>query len=261
MKMKAKTKKMKNPTKPMSRGKFFALSILFTFIFSVVIIAGYFIYSVNFRGMVITNVKAIQDNYAKYMVEKNDEFIDYMLEFEEMMSTPQRMYSEEEVSELSKNLVKQNALMKTLQKNPPNTENKDYLEIYKDYLKLYAFYIQGEVMRVEYVSAYKPEYTLEEIQNGTDAKDETYIMGVELCNMMGALILENSILVNEIRGTNYNSKFDIIPLDEWRAEVEEKRAAYEALNESSSVENVIENYQSITANNGGKTQYGSSDDK
>ena len=117
--------------------------------------------------------------------------------------------------------------MKQLQKNPPNVSNKDYLEIYKDYLKLYAFYIQGEVMRIEYISAYKPEYTKEEIQNNLVANDETYILGVELCNMMGTMILENPIIVNKIHNTTANSKHEVIPLEEWREEVSKKLEEYE----------------------------------
>lgn len=210
---------------------------------------GYYFFNVEVRGMKITNVGKIQADYPQYMVDINDEFVDYMLEFEEFLSEPQRVYSEEELAAISKNLSKQNNLMIELQKNPPNVNNKDYLEIYKDYLKLYAFYIQGEVMRVEFVSAYKSEYTPEEIQNGLVASEETYILGIELCNMMGAMILENPIIVNKIHNTDAQSKHDVIPLDEWREEVSQKIEEYEknlAEDDSSTQNNIVNNTENRT---------------
>ena len=180
--------------------------------------------------MNITNVGKIQDNYPQYMVDINDEFIGYMLEFEKLLEEPQREYSEEELKAISDNLEKQNNVMIKLQKTPPNGANKDYLGVYKDYLKLYAFYIQGEVMRVEYVSAYRNQYTQEEIQNGLSANEETYVIGIELCNMMGTLILENPIIVNKIHNTNADSIYDVINLEEWKESVSEKIEEYEKEN-------------------------------
>ena len=212
----------------MSKKKYFAGLFLLMFLFFGIIMTGYYFFNVEVRGMKITNVGKIQDDYPQYMVNINDEFVDYMIEFEELVKEPQRVYSEDEITAISENLTKQNNLMIELQKNPPNVNNKDYLEIYKDYLKLYAFYIQGEVMRVEYVSAYKTEYTPEEIQSGLIANEETYILGVELCNMMGTMILENPIIVNKIHNTNAQSKHEVIPLDEWQEEVSKKLEEYEA---------------------------------
>ena len=211
----------------MTKKKYYiGVSILMT-VFFFLIMTGYYFYNVEVRGMRITNIEKIQKNYPQYMVDINDEFVDYMLEFEELVKEPRRVYSKDELAKISENLSKQNDIMTRLQKNPPNAENRDYLEIYKDYLKLYAFYIQGEVMRVEYISAYKDEYTQEEIQNNLAANDETYILGVELCNMMGTMILENPIIVNKIHNTTANSKHEVIPLDEWREEVSAKLEEYE----------------------------------
>ena len=222
--------------KEMGKLKYFICTILLTILFLSIFIGGYFVYSMNYRGMNITNVGKIQDNYPQYMVDINDEFISYMLEFENLLAEPQREYSAEELKAISDNLEKQNDIMIRLQKTPPNGDNKDYLGIYKDYLKLYAFYIQGEVMRVEYVSAYRNQYTQEEIQNGLSANEETYVIGIELCNMMGTLILENPIIVNKVHNTNAESIYDVIDLEEWQEEVSEKIEEYEKENGSISGE-------------------------
>ena len=219
--------------KELSKTKYYVLLFLVMFLFYGVFMCGYYIFNSEVRGMRITNIAAIQSNYAKYMIDMNDEFIDYMIEFEELLKTPQREYSKEELDVIAKNLENQNNIVKRLQENPPNTNNKDYLEVYKDYLKMYAFYIQGEVMRVEYVSAYKKEYTPEEEANNLTANDETYIMGIELCNMMGAMVLENHVIVNKIRDTKIDSKHDIIPLEEWQQQVAEKEQEYKENNKTS----------------------------
>ena len=196
-------------------------------LFFALIMTVYYFYNINVRGMTITNIAKIQDNYPAYMVKINDKFVDYMVEFEDLLKEPRRVYSKEELQKISENMNNQNKLMIALQKNPPNKDNKDYLEVYKDYLKLYAFYIQGEVMRVEFVSAYKEEYTQEEIRDNLVASEENYIIGIELCNMMGTMILENPVIVNKIHNTDFQSKHDVIPLDEWKEEVSKKIEEYE----------------------------------
>ena len=218
-------------------------------LFFALIMTVYYFYNINVRGMTITNVAKIQDNYPAYMVKINDEFVDYMVEFEDLLKEPRRVYSKEELQKISENMNNQNKLMIALQKNPPNKDNKDYLEVYKDYLKLYAFYIQGEVMRVEFVSAYKEEYTQEEIRDNLVASEENYIIGIELCNMMGTMILENPVIVNKIHNTDFQSKHDVIPLDEWKEEVSKKIEEYEKslenektdVEDTSSKTNIINN--------------------
>ena len=218
-------------------------------LFFALIMTVYYFYNINVRGMTITNIAKIQDNYPAYMVKINDEFVDYMVEFEDLLKEPRRVYSKEELQKISENMNNQNKLMIALQKNPPNKDNKDYLEVYKDYLKLYAFYIQGEVMRVEFVSAYKEEYTQEEIRDNLVASEENYIIGIELCNMMGTMILENPVIVNKIHNTDFQSKHDVIPLDEWKEEVSKKIEEYEKslenektdVEDTSSKTNIINN--------------------
>ena len=218
-------------------------------LFFALIMTVYYFYNINVRGMTITNVAKIQDNYPAYMVKINDKFVDYMVEFEDLLKEPRRVYSKEELQKISENMNNQNKLMIALQKNPPNKDNKDYLEVYKDYLKLYAFYIQGEVMRVEFVSAYKEEYTQEEIRDNLVASEENYIIGIELCNMMGTMILENPVIVNKIHNTDFQSKHDVIPLDEWKEEVSKKIEEYEKslenektdVEDTSSKTNIINN--------------------
>ena len=103
-------------------------------LFFALIMTVYYFYNINVRGMTITNVAKIQDNYPAYILKINDEFVDYMVEFEDLLKEPRRVYSKEELQKISENMNNQNKLMITLQKNPPNKDNKDYLEVYKDYL-------------------------------------------------------------------------------------------------------------------------------
>lgn len=172
-------------------------------------------YCVDIRGLEIKFPAKIQENYAEYLIKQNDKFVDKMLEFEDFTKEYKREFSEEELNLIAKNIEDKNNIMIDLQQNPPDYSNKEYAEIYKDILKVYAFYIQGEVLRVEYISNYKSEYTMEEIKAGKDAKEETYIMGVQLCNMMGSLILENPTIVNEIKDTNIPTRYETEPIEEW----------------------------------------------
>ena len=134
-----------------------------------------------------------QYNYAKFLINNNDKMIELMFYFEEN-SPKEKEYTEEDKEALSNNIIEQNDLVKYLQENPPNEKNQDYLEIYNDLLKSYAFFIQGEIMEME------------KIYGETD-RMEKMILGQNLQNMMGNVIIELNDKINAIRGTNIKYKY------------------------------------------------------
>ena len=172
----------------------------------------YFIWLFAFQGATISFNGNIQRNYAKFLIDKNDEFVTYMMEFEALTQTTGKVYSYEQKEAIKNNLVKQNEFLKKLQKQSPEDKNNDYLDIYQDMLQIYAFHIQGEIMIAEYCYAYTDNFTLEDQYSDSVASLEQYTMGKELCNMMGNMILNNYKYVNDIRDTTYESKHDIIEI-------------------------------------------------
>ncbi len=134
-----------------------------------------------------------QYNYAKFLINNNDKMIELMFYFEEN-SPKEKEYTEEDKEALSNKIIEQNDLVKYLQENPPDKKNQDYLEIYNDLLKSYAFFIQGEIMEME------------KIYGETD-RMEKMILGQNLQNMMGNVIIELNDKINAIRGTNIKYKY------------------------------------------------------
>lgn len=134
-----------------------------------------------------------QYNYAKFLISNNDKMIELMFYFEEN-SPKEKEYTEEDKEALSNKIIEQNDLVKYLQENPPDEKNQDYLEIYNDLLKSYAFFIQGEIMEME------------KIYGETD-RMEKMILGQNLQNMMGNVIIELNDKINAIRGTNIKYKY------------------------------------------------------
>lgn len=134
-----------------------------------------------------------QYNYAKFLINNNDKMIELMFYFEEN-SPKEKEYTEEDKEALSNKIIEQNDLVKYLQENPPDEKNQDYLEIYNDLLKSYAFFIQGEIMEME------------KIYGETD-RMEKMILGQNLQNMMGNVIIELNDKINAIRGTNIKYKY------------------------------------------------------
>lgn len=207
--------------KEISRRKYLLIWYFsFFVIFSLIMTVYVYDFSTKHNLKIYFNEK-IQENYEKHLIDINDKFIDLMLEFEDLIENPNREYSETELKKLSNNLSNKNELLKDLQKTPPNNKNSHLSEIYKDILKLYAFYIQGEVMRFEYVNYYQENYSDEEIENELVAKDESLIMGTQLVNMMGALILENPLIINAISNTNIESKYKTKEIEFWLENYEE----------------------------------------
>jgi hypothetical protein len=172
----------------------------------------FFIYLFAVQGLNIQWVGGVQRNYGKFLVKQNDKFITQMIEFEALTSQTGVVYSETDKAAIAANLEKQNEFLRTMQKLSPNEDNADYLDIYQDMLQIYAFYIQGEVMKAEYCYNYDNNHVLENEYTNNTTGLETYTIGQELCNMMGNMILNNFKDINQVRGTNYESKHNIIEM-------------------------------------------------
>lgn len=162
-------------------------------IISVIILSiiGLLLYLFLVKGMTIKENP--QHNYAKFLIKNNDKMIELMFYFEDN-SPKEKEYTEEDKEALSNKIIEQNDLVKYLQENPPDEKNQDYLEIYTDLLKSYAFFIQGEIMEME------------KIYGETD-RMEKMILGQNLQNMMGNVIIELNDKINAIRGTNIKYKY------------------------------------------------------
>lgn len=192
--------------------RFFFLWVRRLIIGYVLCMSVYFIWLFAIQGVTIDYVGNVQRNYAKFLVNQNDEFIGYMIEFEALTAKTNAVYTDSEKDAIKTNLEKQNDFLQMMQKRAPNEKNSDYLDIYQDMLQIYAFYIQGEIMKAEYCYKYDSNFTLENSFSGSGASLESYTMGQELCNMMGNMILNNFKYINEIRDTNYTSKHNIIEM-------------------------------------------------
>lgn len=204
----------------------------------IVFIVLYFVFcfsAVKVLGISFDFPASIQKNYPKYLIETNDKMITSMVEFQNLTKNAKRVFSDEEKEKISKSIQDKNNIMINLQKHPPNSANSAYDSLYKDVLKTYAMYIQGEVMRMEYISAYKKEYTPEEKKQGLVASDETYVMGVQLCDMMGNAILENTSAINKIKNTNIQSKYSAESLEEFSKEIETKKSSSSSVNSKTTV--------------------------
>lgn len=189
--------------------RFFWLWMRRVLIGYVLCMAVFFVYLFVGQGLNISYVGNIQKNYAKFLINQNDTFIDYMIEFEALTVDTEVEYSANRKAAIKENLEKQNAFLKKLQKLPPDQTNTDYLDLYQDMLQIFAFYIQGEVMKAEYCYSYDPNATLESQFTNSAASKENYTMGQELCNMMGNMILNNFKYINAIRDTAFKSKHNI----------------------------------------------------
>ena len=98
-------------------------------------------------------------------------------------------------------------------------------------------------MQAEYVYAYKDNYIPDEKFSDKTVRLETYTMGTSLCNMMGNMMLNNYTYINDVRNTNYESKFEILPVEDLQSYLEEN-ISEEKRNEllqRTEIEDIIEN--------------------
>ena len=192
--------------------RFFLLWLRRYLICYFLIIAAFLVYVFGVQGTRIEWVGHIQRNYAKYLVSQNDVFVESMMEFEALTSKTGIEYSDSEKAQIREILAEQNEFLNKLQKRSPNESNSDYMDLYQDMLQIFAFYIQGEIMMAEYCYAYTDSHIPENEFSGDGTGLESYTMGKEMCNMMGNMILNNYRYINEIRGTNHASRFNIVEI-------------------------------------------------
>ena len=88
----------------------------------------YFIWLFAIQGVTIDYVGNVQRNYAKFLVNQNDEFIGYMIEFEALTSKTNAVYTDSEKNAIKTNLEKQNEFLQMMQKRAPDEKNSDYLD-------------------------------------------------------------------------------------------------------------------------------------
>lgn len=192
--------------------RFFLLWLRRYLICYILIVAAFLIYFFGYQGVKIEFIGNVQKNYAKYLVEQNDVFVASMMEFEAIASKTGVEYSDAEKAAMQEILNEQNEFLNKLQKRSPNEENADFMDLYQDMLQIFAFYIQGEIMMAEYCYSYTDNKVIENEFSGNGIGLETYTMGKEMCNMMGNMILNNFKYINEIRGTDYRSKYNIVEI-------------------------------------------------
>ena len=175
----------------MNWNKFFKI---LTIIVAIICISIVF-YLYKFEGLRI--IENPQRNYAKYMINKNDELIELMIEFESKTEDiREKEFTDEDIESLSNIIITQNEIIKEMQRHPPDESNQDYQNIYDNFLKTHAFFIQGQLMKMEYL------YANEEVK-----RQETAILGQGLSNMMGNIVIEMGEMINDVRNTDIEFKY------------------------------------------------------
>lgn len=225
---------MKDPITKIKKPHWVMRFFILYFIFLVFYIAWlYFVMDVR-----ITKKVDVQLDYGQYLVDTQDKMIERTLEFAGLAEDTNRVYTDEEKERITNELLKQNKLLKELQKNPPNESNEDYVQIYNDILKIFSFYIQGETMQANYIYGYKDHYLADEKFADDTVRQETYTMGLALCNMMGNMMLNNYTYINNVRNTQYESKYTIIPVDDLESYLKSTDEEREEILNSSTLEEV-----------------------
>lgn len=143
----------------------------------------------------------IQNEYARFLIEVNDDFIDKMVMFEDIVRDKEtyKDYSDFEKQQLSDIIVTENSILSRLANTPPTDANLDYRELHENISESYALYIQGQLMKMEYIL---------QTENGMDS--ERFTLGDSVTNLVGNFIIEYNGISNEIRETSYTSKYSVL---------------------------------------------------
>ena len=175
---------------------FLFLSFLFIGLFALYqylhITEGFTIYISNYD---------IQTEYARFLIDINEEFIDKMLMYEDVVRNKQTFedYSEFEKEKLSDIIIAENSILSRLKNTAPSDKNLDYNELYDNITKSYALYIQGQLMQMEYI-----------LQTDEGLDGERFTLGESITNLMGNFIIEYGVLSNKIRETDYELKYSVL---------------------------------------------------
>lgn len=144
----------------------------------------------------------IQNEYARFLVEINDDFIKKMIMFDDVIvdKNSYEEYSEEEIEYLSNIILAENSILSRLNNTPPDDNlNFDYKDVYSNMTYAYALYIQGQLMQMEYI-----------MQTTDGLNTERYVIGESVTNLMGNFIIEYAALSNKVRGTSYASRYSVM---------------------------------------------------
>lgn len=202
MSNKINQKKNKNPSKKESKVlsffKYFLLliSLIIIGLFSLYeylhIKEGFTIYFSNYD---------IQTEYARFLIEINDDFVDKMVLFENITRNKESYedYAESEKEQLTNIILAENTILSRLDNTSPNDSNLDYNELYENVLQSYALYIQGQLMKMEYI-----------LQTDVGLSYERYKLGDSVTNLIGNFIIEYGELSNKVRTTTYECKYKVL---------------------------------------------------
>ena len=143
----------------------------------------------------------IQNQYARFLIDINDDFIDKMVMFENIVKSNSKVedYSDYEKEQLSDIIVAENSILSRLMNTAPNDANLDYQDLYDNITQSYALYIQGQLMKMEWIL---------QTQDGMD--EERYILGDSVTNLMGNFIIEYNAISNAVRETTFDCKYTVL---------------------------------------------------
>lgn len=142
----------------------------------------------------------IENEYGRFLIEINDEFIENMISFDDTAYEGKSYdeYSDFEKEKLSNIIVAEGNLISRLENTKPSDKNIDYQDLYQNMLKSYALYIQGQVMKMDYI------YQTEE-----GMSEERFTLGDSLTTLIGNFIIEYNQITNKVRNTSYNYKYSV----------------------------------------------------
>lgn len=191
---------IKKEKKKLGRKNFIRLTLLTIglFIFSLIGIYEYFHYTKGFT--IYFQNYSIENEYARFLIEINDSFIENMISFDDTAKEDRNYddYSDFEKEKLSNIIIAEGEIISRLANTKPSDKNLDYEELYDNMLKSYALYIQGQVMKMDYI--YQTEEGL---------TTERFTLGDSLTTLIGNFIIEYNTIINKIRGTSYNYKYSV----------------------------------------------------
>lgn len=138
-----------------------------------------------------------QYEYGKYLIDQNDEIMKRMIDFEKTIAEEitKPVHENKTKDYLSKLIVEQNKILEEVTNEPPNTSNADYQTMYDAFLKAHAFYIQGQIMKLENIYDKR--------------KTEQYVLGDQLTSVAGNVIYALSYNINLVRETDYPYEYGV----------------------------------------------------
>lgn len=143
---------------------------------------------------------SLENEYGRFLIEINDKFIENMISFDDTSSEGKDFseYTDFDKEKLSNIIIAEGNLISRLENTAPSDKNLDYKELYQNMLESYALYIQGQVMKMDYIY---------QTQEGMDS--ERFTLGDSLTTLIGNFIIEYNVLVNNVRNTDYDFTYSV----------------------------------------------------